>query len=54
MPGWLYKALCNLSVDAILALQGFRHPVVSVDSTLVYKGQFDGLSVDARLALQGT
>ena len=44
MLGWLYKALGNLSVGAILALQGYRHPAVSVDSLVCLHR---GLSVDA-------
>ena len=40
-------------VDAKLALQSFRHPVVSVDLLTGFQGVFDGVSLDTRLALQG-
>ena len=66
MSGWLCKALGNLNVDAILALQGFRHPVVSVDSSVGLQGvvwwvecrcQFGStryMSVDSLTGLQGS
>ena len=41
-------------VDAKLALQGSRHPVVSVNFLAGLQGVFDGVSLDTRLALQGT
>ena len=41
-------------VDAKLALQGFRHPVVSVDFLPDLQGVFDGVSLDTRLTRQGT
>ena len=41
-------------VDAKLALQGFRHPVVSADCLPDIQGVFDGVSLDTRLALQST
>ena len=41
-------------VGAKLALQGFCHPVVSVDFLAGLQGVFDGVSLDTRLALQGT
>ena len=41
-------------VGAKLALQGFCHPVVSVDFLAGLQGVFDGVSLNNRLALQGT
>ena len=42
-----------MRLDARLALQGFRHPVLYVDSLVGLQRGYGGLSVDARLALQG-
>ena len=37
-----------------MALQGFRHPVVSVDFLAVLQGVFDGVSLHTRLTRQST
>ena len=41
-------------VDAKLALQGFRHPVVSADCLPDLQGVFNGANLDTRLTRQNT